>query len=191
MAFHRSQNARRPQVARIDELPQGRAAEYRLGEPAVKRDALGRPADAESARLMGSHGGARSKGSTRLGSRLSLGEGFADPRFEPYARAARHFRKAQVARLAQLVGGGTCGPAPSSLVASASLQLAGSRFAAEVLGDLSLASKLANDSRSNLIAAHEICALETKASPKTHATKTDFVRAAILAADPTKKDTTS
>jgi len=87
----------------------------------------------------------------------------ADPRFEPYARAGRAFRRAQVTQLARTVGGGHCGPAPASFVASAAWQLAGSRFAFEVLGDMVLGSRLANDSRQNLLAAFELTAREAQA----------------------------
>jgi hypothetical protein len=48
-------------------------------------------------------------------------------------------------------------------VASASLQLAASRFAFEVLGDMTLGSRLADASRQNLLAAHELCAREATA----------------------------
>jgi hypothetical protein len=103
---------------------------------------------------------------TSLARRLALGASFVDPRFEPYAKAARAFRRAQVTALARSVGGGHCGPAPASIIASAALQLAASRFAFEVLGDMTLGSRLANDSRQNLLAAHELCAREAQARPK-------------------------
>jgi hypothetical protein len=54
-------------------------------------------------------------------------------------------------------------------VASAALQLAASRFAFEVLGDMQLGSRLANDSRQNLLAAHELCAREALSRPKAPA----------------------
>jgi hypothetical protein len=68
-----------------------------------------------------------------------------------------------VTSLARDVGGGVCGTAPSSIIASAALQLAASRFAFEVLGDMVLGSRLANDSRQNLLAAHELVAREAQA----------------------------
>lgn len=83
-----------------------------------------------------------------------------------YARAARGFRKAHITTLARSVGGGHCGPAPASIIASAALQFAASRFAFEVLGDMTLGSRLANDSRQNLLAAHELCAREAQARPR-------------------------
>jgi hypothetical protein len=94
---------------------------------------------------------------------MRLGETFADPRFEPYASAARGFRREHLAELARTVGGGFCGPGPASVVASASLQLAASRFAFEILGDMALGSRLADASRQNLLAAWELCAAEATA----------------------------
>jgi len=153
----------RVEVMPADELPVGVAAPQRNDRAAVERDAQGRLADAAAAAELGRLGGLARAGQSRLARRLSLGETFADPRFDPYARAARAFRRAQVRRLTESVGGGECGPAPSSIVASASLQLAASRFAFEVLGDMVLGSRLANDSRQNLLAAHELCAREAQA----------------------------
>lgn len=155
----------RIEVRPVDELPAGVPDPKRLRPPAVERDELGRLADSASAAELGALGGRTRAGKARLAVRLSLGETFADPRFEPFAKAARAFRRMQVAHLARDVGGGYCGPAPSSLVASAALELAGSRFAFEVLGDLALGSRLAGASRQNLLAAHELCAREAQSRP--------------------------
>jgi hypothetical protein len=56
------------------------------------------------------------------------------------------------------------------VVASAALQLAASRYLFDLAGQgnpdlFAVASKLANDSRQNLLAAHELCAREAKARP--------------------------
>lgn len=153
----------RVEVLPADELPQGTQAPA-LAERTGERDAGGRWQP--GARTAQSAGGAATRGMTRLARRLRLGETFADPRFEPYAKAARAFRREQCRQLAQSVGGGVCGVAPSSIVATAALQLAASRFALEVLGDLQLGSRLGNDSRQNLLAAHELCAREAAARPK-------------------------
>ena len=73
--------------------------------------------------------------------------------------------------VAKTVGGGVCGPAPSSLVASAALQLAWSRYLGDVAAetgdpDMALkASRLAEASRQSLLAAHELCAKEALARP--------------------------
>lgn len=160
MPIQHSQGKLRPQAPRADELPVGIAAAQRSDAADIQRDQQGRVADHASAVELGRRGGATGAGQARLARRLALGDSFADPRFEPYAKAAKAFRRVQVARLARDVGGGHCGPAPASIVASAALQLAGSRFAFEVLGDMSLGSRLADASRANLLSAHELCARE-------------------------------
>ncbi len=157
----------RVEVLSADELPAGVAALNRPREPEIRRDANGRPADAESHRALSALGGKARAGKSRLARRVALGDTFADPRFERYAGAAKAFRRLHVRRLAQCVGGGECGPAPSSIIASAALQLAASRFAFEVLGEVQLGSRLANDSRQNLLAAHELCAREAEARVKS------------------------
>jgi hypothetical protein len=141
----------------VDELSAGLQAP-KLAPSTSERDEAGR--FRPGARTVQSAGGEALREMTRLARRLTLGETLADPRFEPYARAARAFRKAQVSALARDVGGGHCGVAPASVVASASLQLAASRFAFEVLGDLAMGSRLADASRQNLLAAHELTARE-------------------------------
>ena len=152
----------RIEVLPVDELPEG-VQGTALAEHRTERQADGtfRP----GARTAQAAGGSASREMTRLARRMALGDSLADPRFEPYARAGRAFRRAQVTILARTVGGGHCGPAPASCVGSAAWQLAASRFAFEVLGDLVLGSRLANDSRQNLLAAHELCAKEAQSRP--------------------------
>jgi hypothetical protein len=97
----------------------------------------------------------------------------ADSAFRPYKAAASSFRRAQCAELARAIGGGHCGPGPSSMVASAALQLAWSRFLSDTAAangdpDMALAaSKLADASRNNLLSAHELCAKEAAARPSS------------------------
>jgi hypothetical protein len=112
-------------------------------------------------------GGHSRAGSTRLARRMGLAALDSDPAFEPYRRAASDFRRAHVTSIARSVGGGHCGPAPASIIASAAWQLAASRFLFDTAGGdvakLTAASRLANDSRQNLLAAHELCAREAQA----------------------------
>ncbi len=150
------------EVARADELPAGMPADAREESP-TDRGEGGRFA---AGNVIAINGGRARSGHTRLARKVALGETFADPRFDTYARAARAFRRAHVTTLARSVGGGHCGPGPASIVASAALQLAASRFAFEVLGDMALGSRLADSSRQNLLAAHELCAREAQARPK-------------------------
>lgn len=155
----------RVEVLPADELPMGVPAPARLPSAPV-RGPNGRFIRGNA---MAARGGEAHAGKTRLASKLALGDTFADPRFLPYANSARNFRREHVTQLARDVGGGHCGPAPSSIVASAALQLAASRFAFEVLGDMQLGSRLADASRQNLLAAHELCAREALSRPKAKA----------------------
>lgn len=153
----------RVEVLPVNELPRGVQA------PAQDASTGERRPDgtwAKGARTAQRAGGTARAGATALARRLRLGDTFADPRFEPYARAARDFRRAQVTRLGRDVGGGQCGPGPASIVATASLQLAASRFFFEVLGDMTAGSRLGDASRQNLLAAHELCAREAQGRPK-------------------------
>ena len=117
-------------------------------------------------------GGRATAGKSRLAARLGLSKLADDSDFRPYKGAAATFRRAQCTALASSVGGGYCGPAASSAVASAALQLAWSRYLFDMAAatgnhELALtASKLANDSRQNLLAGHELCAREAVARPK-------------------------
>lgn len=121
---------------------------------------------------LASKGGKARAGKTRLADRMGLRSLPEGAPFAPYKRSAASFRRAQCSELARTVGGGRCGPAPSSLVASAALQLAWSRFLSDMAaeagdGELALkASRLAEASKTSLLAAHELCAREAQARPK-------------------------
>ena len=134
-------------------------------------------------------GGRARAGKTRLADRLGLHPLPEGSTFAQYKASAVSFRRAQCAALAAAVGGGYCGPAPSSFVASAALQLAWSRWfsdrAAETgNGDDALqASRLANDSRQNLLAAHELCAREAEARKAAGATLPRSLAAALSEGD--------
>lgn len=152
-----------------DELPTGiPAPEPATGGPADQgADGRFRPGNRLSAR-----GGRAKAGKVGLSSRLGLAELAHDAAFAPYRRLAVSFRRAQCQSLAQTVGGGYCGPGPSSIVASAALALAWSRYLSDkaiTTGDNDLAMKassLAERSRTALLTAHELCAREAQARPK-------------------------
>jgi hypothetical protein len=158
----------RAETAPADELPLGVQAPLQA-EAGSERRADG--TFAQGARTSQSAGGLAKRGKSRLVSRLglaSLPEGTA---FAPYRRAASTFRRVQCAELARTVGGGMCGPAPASIVASASLALAWARYfsdQAAVTGDAELAVRglrAADASRQALLTAMEICAREAQARP--------------------------
>jgi hypothetical protein len=117
-------------------------------------------------------GGRARRNKVRLAAKLTLGTLPEGAAFEPYQRAAKAFRRRHCSMLAATVGGGTCGTGPSSMVASASLQLAWSRFfsdRAALTGDtedIGQASRLMDASRQNLLAAHELCAKEALSRAK-------------------------
>lgn len=154
------------EVSRVDELPDGVPGADQSRQAVIRRGPGGRLADRESARRLGAIGGRARAGKTALSAGLGLAKAFGEPSFQKYRRAAENFARLHVRQLAVTVGGGVCGPAPSSIIMSAALQLAASRWAYEVKGDPALGSRLANDSRQNLLAAHELCAREAQSRPK-------------------------
>lgn len=144
----------------------------------VRRRQDGKLADAASARELGRRGGLARARRSRMADALGLATVVEDTAFAPYRRAADEFHRHHLQALAQQAGG-VCGDAPASMVASAALQLAASRFLFDqgaVSGDsatLKTASQLANDSRQNLLAAYELAVREAKAraeaAPTGHA----------------------
>jgi hypothetical protein len=151
------------EVLPVDELPAGIA----VPPPSELRTDRRKDGTFKPGNTLAAQGGLAKKGTTKLARMLGLTEG--DARLQPYLRAARDFRRLQTTTLARTVGGGVCGPAPASIIATAALQLAASRYLFDhAHGDrdtLKTASALGNDSRQNLLAAHELCAKEAKARP--------------------------
>jgi hypothetical protein len=178
MPVQRSQGRRRPMVPRSDELAAGVPAPS--SEPdaatvqalaAVTRAPSGTVADSASAKALGRLGGLAKAERDRLLAetpalvrKLGL-RGDVAASFLPYLADAEEFAEAECNRLAQLVGGGECGFAPSSFVQSGALQLAGSRFAFAA-GDLITGSRLADASRANLMSARDECAREAQSRPR-------------------------
>jgi hypothetical protein len=155
----------RVETAPVDELPEGVPADARRQSPRDRGDG-GRFADGNSLAKQGGHA---KRGKSRLTARLGLAPFAEDSAFAPYRRAAATFRRVQCAELSRTVGGGACGPGPSSIVASAALALAWSRWASDQAastGDAELAIKalrMADTSRQMLLTAHELCAREATA----------------------------
>lgn len=156
-------------VPRVEVLPADEQPAPVPAQPVrLNRRPDGTIADGETARLLGARGGAARVSRARLTSALGLADLAADAAFAPYRAEGDHFVKAHLSELARGAGG-EVGPGPSSIVASAGLQLAASRFLSDRAskdGDAKLfaqASSLANDSRQNLLAAHEMAVREAKA----------------------------
>src|SRR5579871_3487742 len=149
----------RLEVLPADELPDGVPAPSR---PVVARDEAGRLLPGAGAVEIGRLGGIAASESRQLARLLGLWEPPEGHGWAPYARLAREWRDSHIARLSATVGAGEVGPGPSSIVASAALQMAASRWLSDrgaETGDAKMlleASKLADSSRQNLLAAHEL-----------------------------------
>ncbi len=160
----------RIEVLPPDEQPDPIAA-TRHALSGVDRRQNGQVANTEAARALGRKGGRVKAKRVALARSLGLGDIGNMEAFAPYRRAASAFRRHHCAALAQQAGG-ECGAAASSMVASAALQLAASRFLFDqgaqtgAAATLKAASQLANDSRQNLLAAYELAQREAQARPK-------------------------
>ncbi len=130
----------------------------------------GRIGDSETAKTLGRLGGAAKARRVRLVDSLGLSALVEQTSFAPYRAAAEEFVRHHLAELARQAGG-SVGPAPSTMVASAALQLAASRWAFDRGAEendaalIKLGSSLANDSRQNLLASYELAIREAKARP--------------------------
>jgi hypothetical protein len=159
----------RVEVLPVDELPAGVPADAGADSRTAATEA-GRFAPGNRRSVLG---GRAKRGTSRLTARLGLATLAEGDAFAPYRRAAATFRRVQCAELARTVGGGVCGPGPSSVVASAALALAWSRYLSDEAartGDPELAmrsARLGETSRQHLLAAHELCAREAAARPTT------------------------
>ncbi len=160
-------------VPRIEVLPadeQPQPVPTHAAAPSValsfRRD--GKIADSATAKALGAKGGRAKAGKVRLADSNGLSSIVAETTFGPFNNAGDDFTRAHLVQLAGQAGGAV-GPAASSMVASAGLQLAASRWAfskAAETGDpalYKLGSTLANDSRQNLLAAYELAVREAKA----------------------------
>lgn len=154
----------RIEVLPVDELPVGVPGPAREEKP-TDRDPTGafRPGNSLAA-----EGGRARKGQTRLADRLGIAQLASGNAFAPYKKAAAAFRRMHCTLLARDAGGGQLGPAPSSLVATAALQLAWSRYLSDLAAEsfdpamAVQASRLGDASRQSLLAAHELAVLEAK-----------------------------
>jgi hypothetical protein len=128
----------------------------------------GKIGDTATAKELGRRGGRKTAARVRLVDSLGLSAIVEQTSFGPYRSAAEEFVKHHTSELTRQAGG-HLGPAPHTMVASAALQLAGSRWAFDRGAEASdpdlikLGSQLANDSRQNLMAAYEMAVREAKA----------------------------
>lgn len=173
MTLRRAHGAGADALLRVETLP---ADELPDGVPA-DAGADSRAASAEAGRFAPGNrrsvlGGRAKRGKSRLTSRLGLSTLPDGDAFAPYRRAAATFRRVQCAELSRSVGGGQVGPAVCSIVASAALALAWSRWTSDEAaktGDPDLAAKalrMADTSRQMLLTAFELAAREAEARPR-------------------------
>lgn len=162
----RGRGVPRVEVLPPDELPRGVPAEASTPEQPGERTRGGHFAPgSRTAQRKGALAAAAKKRTCKILRGLGLLQATPEA-LRPFVEQAEEFVAHEVERLAKTVGGGVCGAAPASMVQSAGLQLVASRYAFGT-GDMSLSSKLANDSRQNLLAAHELCAREARARAET------------------------
>lgn len=187
MALRASHGAMRGTGPRVEVLP---ADELPLGVQApalVERGGERRPNGtfAPGASTSQSRGGKARKAATTLAVRLGLGELAEGDPFRPYKAAAVTFRRVHCASVAATVGGGVCGTGPSSMIASAALALAASRYLYDTAaGDpakLATAARLAESSRQHLLAAFELAAKEAQARRCAEPTPAERIMAELAA----------
>jgi hypothetical protein len=164
----------RVEVLPADELPRPVAVPAPVVARPVERRQDGKLADSASAKELGRRGGYAKARRVRLIDSLGLKKIADDASFKPYRDAAEEFVSHHRASLAKQAGG-ELGPAPSTMVASAGLQLAASRWAFDRGASendaslIKLGSALANDSRQNLLAAYELAVREAEARKSSQA----------------------
>lgn len=152
----------------FDELPVGLPAPAHVENPSDRGD-RGQFAAGNS---LASKGGKAKRGKTRLSVKLGLRDLPDSADFAPYKSAALTFQRAHIAEVTTHVGGGVCGTGPSSMIASAALALAWSRYLSDLAADTNDAAmaaksiELAEKSSALLAKAHEYAAKEAKARPK-------------------------
>jgi hypothetical protein len=154
-----------------DELPPPVPAPAPAPAAPLSFTADGRFADPATAKELGRRGGLAKARRVRLIDSLGLSKLVEATTFGPYRSAAEEFVSHHLLALASQAGG-EVGPAPSTMVASAGLQLAASRWAFDRGAEesdatlIKLGSSLANDSRQNLLAAYELAVREAQARQK-------------------------
>lgn len=164
-AAKRGRPGPRVEVVPPDELPAGVAGERSRGN----RDAQGRLVAGAATTELAREAALRRAELRRLEQLLGRVELPPSHPVEPYLRDAAAWRNAQLEVLARTVGGGSVGPGPAALLSTSALELAASRWMFdEALQNkdhklATNAARLADASRQNLLAAHELCAREAAA----------------------------
>lgn len=158
------------EVAPLDEQPVGVPAPT---GPDPDRSRSGQFQPGAGTREMARRAGRASAESRQLKALMGLRDLPEGHVVGPYKAMASEWRDAYLAELAALVGGGQVGAGPSSVAASAALQLGASRALFDLVACvpkiadaarlLALAARLADSSRQNVLASRELAALEAQA----------------------------
>lgn len=157
----------RVEVPPADELGEGLHVPSH-GNAGAERDAGGR--FQKGASSVQAAGGRGKRQKLALATRMGLGDLMPNPDFAPFHRAAQAFAAAERKRLREPVAGGQSSPAMDAVVSSAAWQKAVSEYLYEKAaqtGDvdtMTKASRMANDSRQNLLAAHHLAELAAKSA---------------------------
>lgn len=153
----------RVEVLPPDELPAGVPGPAR---PVADRDTSGRFVKGSGTKALARKAGKAAGESKQLARLLGLRELAEDHPYAPYARLAREWRDEQMTIVASMVGGGQVSPGVASIISTAAMQMAASRWAADQgASELNPKhmlefSRLADASRQNILAAHELAARE-------------------------------
>jgi hypothetical protein len=156
----------RIEVLPVDEQPAGLPAPARR---APERDSLGRLLPGPGTSDLAREGARAAHEARQLAQLLGLWTPPEGHQYARYAQLAREWRDQHSTAMAATVAGGQVGPGPASIIASAALQMAASRWLSDrgaENGDARMlldASRLMDASRQNLLAAHELCAKEAVA----------------------------
>lgn len=158
----------RIEILPADELPDPVAAPAPRDSAPLTFRPNGQIGDKETARALGAKGGKANALRVRLVTSLGLAKLADTAALKSYWAAADEFTAHHLKELAA-VAGGVVTSGPSSMVVSAALQLAASRYLFDrgaENGDPALlksASALANDSRQNILGAYELAVRQAKA----------------------------
>lgn len=158
----------RIRVLPADRLPDPLPAPVPDNSVTVARREDGKIASSEAAKALGRRGGEAKANKKRLLQGLGLANLAHDHNYKKYWDAVQAWVEAQLIETARC-GGGYIGPGAASMVGNAGVALASSRYFSD-LGAMTLeghyfitASKLAADSKSQLLAAYELATREGKA----------------------------
>jgi hypothetical protein len=156
------------EVSPPDELPAPVPAPAR---PAANRDETGKLKPGAGTSELARKGGRARHESRQLAALLGLWQPPEGHAFAPYSRLQREWRDSYMATVSETIGGGEADEGAASILSTAALQLGASRWLFDEgarrknAGMLLQASRLADASRQNVLAAFELAARSAQARP--------------------------